>query len=79
MRGLGVTKDNAEAARWFQKAAAQGNSVAEVNLGWMYQHGLGVQEDKAQAAGWYEKAAAQGNSLAKSNLEALRASNAKAQ
>ena len=74
-----MPKDNAEAVRWFQKAAAQGNPLAQVNLGWMYQHGLGVQQDSAQAAAWYEKAAAQGNSLAKSNLEALRAGNAKAQ
>src|SRR5436305_1232433 len=37
--GLGVPPDHVEAARWFRKAADQGNAFAQFNLGLMYGSG----------------------------------------
>jgi hypothetical protein len=59
--GQGVTQDEAEAARWYRKAAEQGYSSAQVDLGFLSEAGLGVPRDYAQAAMWYRKAAEQGN------------------
>jgi TPR repeat protein len=56
------------ARQWLEKAAAQGNAVAEYNLGVRYDFGRGVPQDYAKAREWYEKAAAQGNALAQNNL-----------
>ena len=39
---LGVEKDNAEAARWYKLAAAQGHADAHVKLGAIYESGDGV-------------------------------------
>jgi TPR repeat protein len=61
-------KDYPQALQWYRKSAAQGNLLAENNLGYMYQNGLGVQTDYAQALQWYRKSTAQGNSLAENNL-----------
>jgi TPR repeat protein len=49
--------DYAEAVKWFQKAANQGNAIGQSSLGVMYQHGKGVPQDYAEAAKWYRKAA----------------------
>ena len=35
----------AEAAKWFQKAAKQGNAKAQLNLGMRYTNGQGVSKD----------------------------------
>ncbi len=50
-----------EAFHWFQLAANQGLSKAQVNLGFFYDMGLGVEKDFEQAAYWYDLAAAQGD------------------
>jgi TPR repeat protein len=55
-----VPKDQAEAVRWFLRAAEQGLAEAQNNLGWVYANGFGVPKDKAEAARWYRKAAEQG-------------------
>jgi TPR repeat protein len=55
--GTGVTKDAAEAARWYQKAADAGYALGMVNLGLLYENGLGVTKDAAEAKRWYRKAA----------------------
>ena len=54
----------AEATKWYQKAANQGNTDAEEEMGAAYYDGLGVTEDKAEGAKWYLKAANQGDGLA---------------
>ena len=59
--GYGVTKDEAQAAYWFRKAADQGHAEAQYRLGQCYSDGTGVTKDKAQAAYWYRKAADQGD------------------
>src|SRR3954454_1319801 len=59
-KGQGVTQNYAEAARWFRKAAEQGNADAQNHLGVLYDHGKGVTQDHAEAARWFRKAAEQG-------------------
>jgi uncharacterized protein len=55
--GLGVPKDFAEAAKWFLKAANQGNILADRNLGACCANGFGVPKDETEATKWYHKAA----------------------
>lgn len=69
--GDGVTKDDAKAAEWYEKAAGQGNAFAQYNLGMMYAKGEGVSRDPAKAAEWWHKAAAQGNEAAQESLKGL--------
>jgi TPR repeat protein len=51
-KGEGVTRDYAEAAKWYRKAANQGDADAQTILGSMYGEGKGVPM-------WYSLAAAQ--------------------
>jgi TPR repeat protein len=70
--GQGVVKDDAEAVRWFRKAADQGDAGAQNNLGVMYEQGRGgLVKDEAEAIRWYGKAADQGYSRAQNNLARL--------
>jgi TPR repeat protein len=54
--------------RWYQKAAAQNDEVAQYNLGIAYENGEGVAEDDEQAVKWYRKAADQRYAHAYYNL-----------
>ena len=54
-------RDHAEAARWFRKAAEQGDANLQFFLGVIYGEGQGVPQDNAEAARWFRKAAEQGN------------------
>ena len=56
------------AVGYYLKAAEQGDSVAQNNLGSCYYHGQGVAQDYSEAVKWYRKAAEQGNSYAQYNL-----------
>jgi TPR repeat protein len=62
-----------EAREWYEKAAAQGNAIAQFNLGVLYHYGKGVPQDDTMAREWYGKAAAQGFALAQNNLGVLYA------
>lgn len=66
LEGKGVPQDKTEAARWFRKAAGQGNAAAQNYLGIMYCNGYGIAKDRHEAARWFQKAARQGqrNALA---------------
>jgi hypothetical protein len=64
----GVTRDYAEAFKWFRKAAEQGNAKAQYFLGRMYYYGEGIPKDYAEAAIFYRKAAEQGDLLAQFHL-----------
>ncbi len=66
--GTGVPKDEAEAVRWYRRAADQGNALAQRNLGWMYERGRGVPKDEAEAVRWYRMAADQGLATAQTDL-----------
>jgi hypothetical protein len=59
--GEGVDQDEAEAAKWFCKAAEQGHSGAQYNLGICYESGQGVDQDVTEAAKWFRKAIEQGD------------------
>jgi len=59
-----VKRDHAEAARWYRKAAEQGDAGAQYNLGVMYKNGQGVKQDHAEAVRWLRKAAEQGHANA---------------
>ncbi len=63
-----VRQNYVEARRWYEKAAAQGNALAQFSLGSVYAQGRGVRQDWAEARRWYEKAAAQGYAEAQFNL-----------
>jgi TPR repeat protein len=64
----GETQDYAQAIVWYRKAADQGDTSAETNLGFMYSKGQGVTIDHAQALFWYRKAAMSGDATAQNNL-----------
>ncbi|MBX9755748.1 MAG: sel1 repeat family protein [Pseudomonadaceae bacterium] len=69
--GFGVSKDPAQAAAWYLKAAEQGNSDAQFNLGAMHEHGVGIPVNYPEAVRWYRPAAEQGDIDALSNLGVL--------
>ena len=52
----------------FKKAAARGNTDAQLMLGKCYDFGYGVRKDPAEAVVWYTKAAQAGNADAQINL-----------
>ncbi len=58
----------AEAFRWFQKAAEQGQPEAQEAMGRLLLYGIGVPPDTAAAMAWYEKAALQGRAEAQGRL-----------
>jgi TPR repeat protein len=55
-----VAQNNAEAARWYQRAADQGFAEAQYYLGSMYDEGQGVAQCYVKAVRWLKKAADQG-------------------
>ena len=65
----GVGKDYAEALKWQHKAVAQGNAVAQNNLGLMYGKGEGVPQNSVTAYAWFNIAAANGSTKGKSNKD----------
>ena len=70
LTGNGVAENNVVAAKWFRKAADQGDPVAENEIGIMFRVGDGVPRDKEEAVRWYAKAAKQGSPQAMFNLGA---------
>jgi TPR repeat protein len=55
--GKGVPQDYAKAVRWYEKAATQGNTEAQLNLGFLYAKGQGIAKDDVRAFMWYNLAA----------------------
>ncbi len=66
--GLGVKKNEAEAAAWYRKAADQGNADAQNDLGMLYAKGAGVPKDYEEAVVLYRKAVDLGSAAAMTNL-----------
>jgi len=62
--GFGVKQDYPYAAKWYRKAAEQGEAVSQFMLGELYYKGMGVEQDYTEAAKWYRKAADQGDVMA---------------
>jgi len=70
--GLGVKEDHNKAVEWWRKAAVQGNSHGQFNLGSMTEYGMGgLKKDHKEAVRWYRKAAAQGEPRAKAALQRI--------
>jgi hypothetical protein len=71
MGGKDLPADNAQAASWLRKSAAQDNAAAQAALGALYEGGLGVPQDYALADAWFEKAARRGDADAAFGLSWL--------
>ncbi|TNF70206.1 MAG: sel1 repeat family protein [Gammaproteobacteria bacterium] len=69
--GIAVKKNYIKALEYYQDAANQGNSTAQLNLGYMYQFAIGVNVDYAKALYWYQKSAKQNNAMAFNNIGVL--------
>ncbi|OFW82823.1 MAG: hypothetical protein A2018_00250 [Alphaproteobacteria bacterium GWF2_58_20] len=72
-QGLGVEKDMAEAAVWYEKAAQNGNLEAQFHIGMLYAVGQGIPQDYTKAYTWFETAASRGDPRAEYNLGVLLA------
>ena len=68
---LGVTKDAAQAVKWFRKAADQNHPAAQYNLAVGYERGDGVAKYEVEAYKWYRLAAKQGDRKAQRNATML--------
>src|SRR5690606_7560857 len=56
LRGEGVAKDLAEAARWYREAASKHNDAnAQYALGVLLDRGLGVEKDPIEALLWFQR------------------------
>ena len=64
----GVEQSYSKAAYWLERAAEQGHSDAQFNIGFFYSEGKGVEQSYSKAIYWYKKAAEQGNSSAQYNI-----------
>ena len=68
----GFKKDEAEAVKWYRKAADQGLADAQAALGVMYSIGRGIPKDEVEAYKWMLLAVEQGSvDFAGGNLEML--------
>src|SRR5512141_958677 len=65
--GKGVPQDYAEAAKWYGRAAKQGNKAARHNLGLINDQGQ-VSKDRAEMGKWHRGVAEPGSAAARSNL-----------
>ena len=52
----GVEQSYSKAAYWYKKAAEQGHSNAQYNIGVCYYNGDGVEKSKTKAIYWFRKA-----------------------
>ena len=69
--GDGVAHDDAEAVKWFRKAADQDDMLGERYLAEMYFKGRGVSVDNAEAAKWLRLAAGQDDPESEHNLAVM--------
>jgi hypothetical protein len=74
-----VPHDDAQAMKWFLRAAEQGNVAAQSALGAYYWAGRGVPEDLSQAYLWSAIALANGDENSKVRLEGLASQMTRAQ
>ncbi|MDX2103483.1 MAG: tetratricopeptide repeat protein [Alphaproteobacteria bacterium] len=58
LRWNGTSPNDAEAARWFRRAADRGDREAMLRLSALYATGRGVPQDADEAARWYARAVA---------------------
>jgi len=61
-------KDYKEAVMFFHLSAEQGDALAQLLLGLMYDEGKGAAQDYVEAVKWYRRSAELGNASAQNNL-----------
>jgi len=69
--GIGIEKDPAKAAQWFETAAANGSLAANTEAGILYSRGSGMKKDGAKAEKYLSKAANAGIPNAQMTLGVL--------
>jgi uncharacterized protein len=69
--GLGVPRDDVQAATWYRRGAEQGDINAMFAFGVMLAEGGAIKKDRAGAAQMFENAAAKGHIVANYNLAML--------
>ena len=69
--GRGVSRDDAEAAKWYLLAAEQGYVLAQSTLALKYINGQGVPQDLVQALKWLSVAVILGDARAANDRDAL--------
>jgi S1-C subfamily serine protease len=69
--GKGLPKNEVEAAKWYRRAAEQGDAFAQKHLGIKYENGEGLPKNEVEAAKWYRRAAEQGDAFAQMLLAAM--------
>ncbi len=74
--GWGSAKIDAEAIRWYRKAAELGYPPAEYDLGRMLADGRGALKNETEAKEWFRRSAEKGMREAQTRLEALDAATA---
>src|SRR5262249_3190565 len=52
-KGLGVPRELVEAAKWYRKAAEQGDVQAQYSMGLLSENGTGTPRDPDEARKWY--------------------------
>ena len=70
LRGNGVAQNACESARWYHRAAARGDRLAQFSLAELYET-AGALQDYTVAAWWYRRAAEQGSESAQLRLGQL--------
>jgi len=70
--GRGVARDQAEAARWYHKAADLGLATAQFELSLAYSRGEGVAKDPVVAYEWMDLAVFRALGAAKEKYSAAR-------
>lgn len=71
LNGNGVKKDEAEAVKWFRKAAEGGDADGQRDLGHALAAGQGIGSDPVEACKWFSRAAEKGDNAAKQELDRL--------
>src|SRR5262249_40022881 len=71
--GKGVTKDEAESAAWYRKAAEQNEVNSQRILGALYSAGRGVPQDLVQAHAWTKVSGVLENASAQQQLAKIEA------
>lgn len=71
--GLGTKRNMAEALIWYRRAAEQGHTAAQCNLGTSLYQGWGAPADPQKAIDWWLTAAVSGNGHAIYNLALMSA------